>query len=66
LRLVALALVLSNVLSYEGLSSLSTALTATGVEVDVDWPILIIVGSVIGLLFSFRKDKTTQRGSAIE
>lgn len=37
------------------------ALTTTGGEVDVDVPILIIIGSTIGLLFSFRKGKTTQK-----
>jgi len=44
-----------------GVGTLLMALTTTGGEVDVDTPLLIIVGSTIGLLFSFRKGRTTQR-----
>ncbi len=44
-----------------GVGTLLMALTTTGGEVDVDTPILIIVGSTIGLLFSFRKGRTTHR-----
>lgn len=44
-----------------GVGTLFMALTTTGGEVDVDVPILIIIGSTIGLLFSFRKGKTTQK-----
>jgi uncharacterized membrane protein len=45
-----------------GVGTLLMALTSTGGEVDVYTPILIIVGSTVGLLFSFRKGRTTERG----
>ena len=47
-----------------GVGTLVMALTAAGGDVDIDTPILIIIGSTIGLLFSFRKGKTTQSGTA--
>jgi hypothetical protein len=47
-----------------GLGTLLMALTESGAPVNLDIPILIIIGSALGLLFSFRKGKTTQSGTA--
>ncbi len=42
-----------------GLGTLAIALTSSGAPVYVSIPILIVIGSTIGLLISFRKRKTT-------